>query len=262
MGIVEAIKNGFGKASKLVNVILVFFVFNTVIGLISLPLSNPDRAGSPAVMIISIISSVVFFLIFVFLQGGAMGLVKDQIKKSSASLADFTDYGRKFYVRILGLLALYILIAIGIVLVLSLLSAGILLLGDNLVTRSIVATIVTVAAIVIITMMVYPIYAIVVDDVSTIDAFKKGILSAKTHFRNTLGLFLSLFVISVFISLVVGFILGMIMVPLNANLGQVIIAIVNALVQSYLPVVMMVSFMSFYMSLDKNVNIQSAGEGA
>lgn len=259
MGVFEAVKNGFVKASKLVNVILVFFVFNTVIGLISLPLSNPERAGDFGIMAISIISSVVFFLIFVFLQGGAMGLVKDQIKKSTASLADFSDYGRKFYLRILGLLGLYIIIAIGAILILGLISAAIVLLGDNIVTRSIVATIVTISAIVVITMMVYPIYAIVVDDVSTMEAFKKGVLTAKTHFRTTLGLFLCLFVISVLISLVIGFILGMVMVPLNPNFGQVVIAIVNALVQSYLPVVMMVAFMSFYMALENKSTGQSIG---
>ena len=79
------------------------------------------------------------------LQGGALGTVKDQIKTGASSLAQFPTYGKTFYLRILGLLLLYILLAIGIVLVLSLISAGVLLLGDNIATRSIVATLVTIA---------------------------------------------------------------------------------------------------------------------
>ncbi|MFQ5953025.1 MAG: hypothetical protein ACE5JK_06445, partial [Candidatus Omnitrophota bacterium] len=158
MGVLEAVKKGFVQTMKLMNVVLVFFVFNIVIGLISLPLANPARAGNPGIIAVSIISSILFFLIFIFLQGGALGTVKDLIKTGTASLAQFPEYGKKFYLRILGLLLLYILIAIGIVLVLSLLSAGVLLLGDNIATRSIVATIVTIAAIAAITLLIYPIY--------------------------------------------------------------------------------------------------------
>lgn len=249
MGILEAVKKGFGQTPKFMNIVLVFFVFNLVIGLISLPLANPARAGTPGVIAVSIISSILFFLIFIFLQGGALGTIKDLIKTGSATLAQFPAYGKKFYLRILGLLLLYILIAIGIVLVLSLISAGILLLGDNIATRSIVATIVTVAAIVVITLLIYPIYSIVVEDVGPLAALKKGVTVAKANFWRTLGLFIILLVISLLISLVIGFIIGLITVPFGTNISQVVIAIVNAAVQSYIPVVMMVAFMSFYMSL-------------
>jgi len=249
MGILEAVKKGFTETSKLMNVVLVFFVFNVVIGLISLPLANPERAGNPGIVTVSIISSILFFLIFIFLQGGALGLVKDQIKSAAANMAQFTDYGKKFYLRILALLLLYILIAIGVVLVLSLISAGVLLLGDNVATRSIVAVIVTLAAVGIIALLVYPVYSIVVDDIGALPALKKGILVAKTNFFKTLGLFIVMLIVSLIISLIVGFIIGLVTVPLPIGISQVLIAIVNAAVQSYIPIVMMVAFMSFYMSL-------------
>lgn len=249
MGIMEAIKKGFGQTSKLMNVVLVFFIFNVVIGLISLPLANPARAGNPGIVAVSIISSIIFFLIFIFLQGGALGLVKDRIKTASASMAQFTEYGKKFYLRILGLLLLYILIAVGIVLILSLISAGLLLLGDNIVTRSIVATVVTVVAVAVITLLVYPIYSIVVDDIGALAALKKGVAVAKSNFWKTLGLFILMLLISLLISLIIGFIIGLVTVPLSVGISQVLIAIVNAAVQSYIPIVMMVAFMSFYMSL-------------
>ena len=158
MGILEAVKKGFMQSIKLTNVILVFFVFNVIVGLISIPLSNPESATAPGVIAVSLISSLLFLLIFVFLQGGALGLIKDQIKTASASMAQFTSYGKKYYTRILWMIVFYFFIAVGVVLVISLLSAGLLLLGDNIATRSIVATLVTVIAIAVITFLVYPIY--------------------------------------------------------------------------------------------------------
>ena len=259
MGILEAVKKGFVETSKLMNVVLVFFIFNVVIGLISLPLANPERAGNPGIVTVSIISSLLFFLIFIFLQGGALGLVKDRLKAASASMAQFTEYGKKFYVRILALLLLYILIAIGIVLVLSLISAGVLLLGDNVATRSIVAAIVTIVAVGVITLLVYPVYVIVVEDAGALAALKKGIDTAKSNFLKTLGLFIVMLIVSLLISLIVGFIIGLITVPLPLGISQVLIAIVNAAVQSYIPIVMMIAFMGFYMALTAGAAPEAQG---
>jgi len=249
MGILEVIKKSFAQTTKLMNLVIVFFVFNAVIGLISLPLSNPDRVANPGIIAVSAISSILFFFIFILLQGGALGLVKDQIKTGSSNLSQFAEYGKKFYVKILSLLLLYVLVAIAAVLVLGMLSAGVLFLGDNILTRSLVALIVTAAAVTMITLLVYPIYVVVAENVGAIEAFKKGISVAKDNFIKTLGLFMGLLVISLVLSLIVGFITGLIAVPLGGNISQVLIAIVNAAVQSYVSIVMMVAFMSFYLSI-------------
>lgn len=262
MEILEAVKKGFGQAAKLLNVVLIFFIFNVVIGLISLPLANPARAGNPGIIAVSIISSILFFLIFIFLQGGALGLVKDQIKTANASIAQFTGYGKKFYLRILGLLLLFILIAIGVVLVLSLISAGILLLGDSVLTRSIVALIVTIVAVGVITLLVFPIYVIAVDDLGSIAALKKGIGVAKENFFKTLGLFVVLLVISLILSLIIGFIIGLVTVALPTGISQILVAIVNAGVQSYIPIVMMIAFMGLYMSLASDSAQQTPSQSA
>ena len=256
MTIFDAVKKGFTQTGKLMNVVLVFFVFNVVVGLISLPLANPDKVGDPGVIAISVISSILFFLVFIFLQGGALGLVKDQLKSASASMAQFTDYGKKFYVRILALLMMYILLAVAVVLVLSLISAGILLLGDNMATRSVVAMLVTIVAIGVITLLLYPIYVIVAEDTGAVAALKKGIETAKSNFWRTLGLFALMLVVSLVISLVIGFVIGIISVPLPAQASQVLVALVNAAVQSYIPIVMMVAFLSYYMSLTSGQDVQ------
>ena len=256
MGILEAVKKGFVSANSLIKVIGIFFVFNAIVSLLSVPLTDPARAGEPAVIAISIISSVLFFLIFIFIQGGALGMVSDKLKTAKFNLSNFGNYGKKFYLRILGLLLLYIVVAILVVLLLGLVSAGILLLGDNTFTRVVVALLVTVASLGIITLLIYPIYGIVADDLGPIGAFKKGVATSLNHFLKTLGLFIVLLLISLVISFVIGALIGAITIPFGPNVSQYVVAIVNAAVQSYIPIVMMVAFMGMYMSLTAG-NVQS-----
>jgi len=102
----------------------------------------------------------------------------------------------------------------------------------------------------VITLLIYPIYAIVADDTGVFASFKKGVMLAKNNFVKTLGLFIVMLLVSLVISLVVGFVVGLITVPLPVALGQIVIAVINAVVQSYIPVVMMIAFMAFYMALE------------
>ena len=250
MGIFEAIKKGFGLTSKLKGLIVLFFVFNVVIGLIGLPLTNQQTMANPMIIVLSIAISIVFFLIFIFLQGGALSIVKDQLTKGSYDMADFSKNGKKFYGRIFLLLLLYVLIAIGVVLCVGAVSAGVLLLGDNIITRVIVAVIVSVVALLIMTLLIYPIYVIIVEDVGAIASFNKGIAISKANFGKTIGLFMSVLIISLVISLIIGFVVGLVTAPFGTTIiAQIIIAIVNAVVQAFIPIVMMVAFMSFYLSL-------------
>lgn len=246
MSVFEAVKKGFGNTFKLKGIILIFFIFNILISFISLPMVNPANAGNPAVIALSIIASIIFFLIFIFLQGGAMGLVRDVIKTGTANLGEFVSYGKKYYSRIFMLLLIYFLIAIAVVLVMALLSTGILLIGDNVFTRSLVAVMVTLVALVIITFLIYPIYSLIVDDVGAIPALKHGIDTSKNNFVKTLGLFIIMLIISLIISLIIGSIAGVATIPLGEKLSRIILAVINSVVQSFIPIIMMVAFMSFY----------------
>ena len=115
MGIVEAVKKGFGDSSKVMKVILVFMIFNVVVGLISLPMTNPENANNPGMIAMSAVASIIFFLIFIFLQGGALGLIRDHIKTGGMNFAQLKEYGFKYYKKILLLLLMYFVIAIGVV---------------------------------------------------------------------------------------------------------------------------------------------------
>jgi len=249
MGIWEAVVKGFSKANGLLKIIGIFFIFNAIVSLISVPLTDPARAAEPAVIAVSIVSSIFFFLVFIFLQGGALGVVSGQIKTGAVDIAKFLEYGKKFYLRILGLLLMYVILAIAVVLILGLISAGILLLGDNTFTRVIVALIVTVASLGIITLLIYPIYALITDDLGPLPALRKGIAVSMGNFLKTLGLFVMLLLVSLIISFIVGALVGAITIPFGPKIGQYVVALANAVVQSYIPVVMMISFMSMYLSV-------------
>ncbi len=251
MGIIEAIKNGFSLSGKLLKVILFFFALNLIMGLVSLPLANPESAGQPNIAAISFALSIVFFIIFIFLQGGALGLVKDLVKSGNVNMANFTAYGKKYYVRILGILLIYIAIAVVIVLVLSLIGSGILAVADNILTRTIIGAISLIVALMAIVLLLFPIYSVVADENGVITALKKGMKTGWENFSKTLGIFVLLAVISIVISLVVGFIIGLVTIPLPVGVTQIIITIVNSAVQSYLPIVMMIALMGYYLALTK-----------
>lgn len=251
MGIMECVKKGFALSGQLVKVVAMFFALNVIMGLIALPLAGPENAGNPGIAAISFALSLVFFAIFIFLQGGALGVVRDLHKAGAADMSKFAEYGKKYYLKILGLLLLYILIALAVVLILALVGSGIMAIGDNALTRTIVAAIATAAAIVAIVVLLFPIYSIVADENGVIQALKKGVQTGRENFWRILGLFFTLVLVSIIISIVVGFIAGLITVPLPFVAGQVVLTIVNSAVQSYIPIVMMLALMGFYLGLSK-----------
>jgi hypothetical protein len=254
----EAIKKGFSLSGKLMKVVTIFFILNVIMGLISLPLSQPENAGKPGIVAISLMVSLVFFLIFIFLQGGALGLSRDIHKTGVCGMSNFASYGKKYYVRILGLLLIYILIAIAVVLVLALIGSGILALSDGTFTRILVGVIAAVAALSVITVLLFPIYSIVADENGVIAAFKKGTKIGWDNFWQVLGLFLSLILISVLISLVIGLIIGLVTAPLPVKISQVVITIINSAIQSYIPIVMMLALMGYYLGLPKGSESSSS----
>ncbi len=262
MRITEAVAKGFSQVPKVMNVVLIFLVFNVIVGIVSLPLTDPANAEDPQTVAISVVLSIVFFLAFIFLQGGALGVVKDQIKTgTSVQISRFMEYGKKFYLRILGVLLMYILIAVVVVFLMALISGGILFLGDNTVTRAILFVLIAAVSIPMITMLIYPIYALVVDDSSPVEALKKGIATAKANFLKTLGLFLLMLAISFVISFLIGIVAGFAGAALGEGGNRMLISVVNSVVQSYIPIVMMIAFMSYYMSLTAGSSTVSEASG-
>ena len=252
MGIFQAIGRGFSESRKLLNIVLIFFIFNFGMGLVMLPFSGRqslDANGlpqfSPAAFAISILS----VLFFIFLQGGALAMIRDLIKKGSASLGEFAANGKKYYLRILGLLAVIIVVATILVAIASIISAGFVASANNPFVRGVVVTVIVAIGILSAVLLLYPIYVIVNDEAGPIAALSRGIGLSTKNFWPSLGLVVVLFLITFLIAFVVSSLaiaLGGVL-PLTA--GQVITLLVNSAAQSYLTIVMMIALMEFYLSL-------------
>ena len=249
MGALDAVKKGFALSGKLMKVVIIFFILNAVMGLISVPLATPENVGKPGVIALSLVLSVIFFIIFIYVQGGALGLARDVHKTGNADMSNFSAYGKKYYVKILSLLLIYILIAVGLVLILGLIGSGVLALANNLFTKTLVWGISAVVGFFVVILLLFPIYSIVTDETGVVAALKKGIGISRENFWKVAGLFLALVLISLLASLVIGFIVGLITVPLPFKVTQIIITIVNSAVQSYIPIVMMLALMGAYLDL-------------
>ncbi|MDD5422770.1 MAG: hypothetical protein WC592_07055 [Candidatus Omnitrophota bacterium] len=259
VGILEAIKKGFGLATKNIMLVAILFAFNLIGSLTSMPFAAPATAeagaAAPQLPVAAVIFSIVFILISIFFQGATIGLVRDAIKAGKMQLSNFVSYGMKYYLRLLVLGILIILIVAVVALVIGLIIAMVVPLNNTVVT----AIAVTIAvAIGIITALLYFIpltlspYALVCDEVGAIEAMKRSLAVAKKPFARVLWLLL-LFVLLILISLGIGFavglVVGLITAVLPAGLGRILMSVVTSAINGYLGVVMMAAFMIFYLSI-------------
>lgn len=254
MGILQCIAKGFAESSKLIAIIVIFLIFNFVTGLLMMPyqkdLQTPPQAGQTfpaqdltAIMLIGIIS----VLFYIFLQGGTLGLIKDLLKTNGISIANFTVYGMKYYLKMLGLLLIFIAIGIGIAAIMVLMvaaAAALPILGILMLLIGIIAVFVLAV------LFTFPMYALVVEDMGPLAAFKKGLNLALKNFWKVLVFLLLILVIAIVIGLLFGAVIGVLTVVTGrGQVGSIIALFLNSLLQAYIAVVMMVAVMTFYLDL-------------
>ena len=254
--ILEAIKKGFGVAAKSLGLVSVMFVFNLIFNLASMPfVVKPGMPPTTQLTAGAITFSLIFILISVFVQGGALALVRDAVKEGRMKLSKFASYGLKYYLRLLGLGILIILIIAVIAVFAALLIAGTAPINNAIVTA--IAVTVAIAVFVVVGLLYFipfamsP-YALVCDDTKVIESMKKSLKLVRTPFSRVwllIALFVALILISLGIGFVIGFLVGMIAAVLPAAVGQILMSIATSAVNGYLGVVMMTSFMVFYLGL-------------
>lgn len=264
MGIVDAIKKGFGVASKNLTLILVLFVFNLIwnmvnvaimpAGAVPVPGATPDTtppAVAPGVAIASLLASIVFILASIFMQGGSLAVVRDYIKEGKMKLGSFASYGLKYYIRLLGLGILIVLIVVIIALIAALIIAATAPLNNMIATiiASIIAIAIGLAGIYLVLLLVMAPYSLVCDNTGVIEAIKKSMGVVKKNFMKVLLLLVLLVLIAIGIGVLIGIVTGIATVAMPAKVGQIVIGIVNSLFNGYLGVVMMAAFMGYYLAL-------------
>lgn len=252
MGVMEVIKKGFGIASKSLGLILILIVFNLIFNLASIPLAvAPGATVAPQVTSLALILSVVFILVSIFLQGASLGLIRDLIKGAKLEIGKFAGYGLKYYLRLLGLGVLIVLIIAVIAIVAALLIAATIPLKNTVVTviMSIIAMAIGAIGLYWIFLLLLTPYAIICDEIGIIEAMKKSTRTVRRSIGKILLILVMLILISLGIGFIFGFGTGLISAALPVRMGQILIGIVNSIVNGYLGVVMMSSFMAFYLGL-------------
>lgn len=257
MGVIEAIKKGFGTASKNLGLVLVLFIFNLIWNLASIPFARPGLMGpgapppTPQVTAAALIFSIVFILLSIFVQGGSLGLVRDYIKEGKMKLANFPSYGLKYYLRLLGL-GLIIILIIGIVaLIAALIVAATAPLNNTVVTivATVVAIIIGVLGLYYVLLLMMSPYSLICEELGIIESLKRSVGVVRKALGRVILLLVLVILISLGIGFVIGFLTGLISAAIPAGAGQVLIGIVTSAYNGYLGVVMMAAFIVFYLAL-------------
>lgn len=263
MGMLEAIKKGFGVASKNLVLILVLFVFNLIWNMVNIviipagivPAPGTDASQAPmipqGVALTTIVFSMLFVLVSIFMQGGSLGVVRDYIKEGKMKLSQFVSYGLKYYLRLLGLGLIIILFVLIIAVIAALIVAATAPLNNTIVTviASVVAIAIGLVGIYFVILLVMSPYTMVSDEIGVIEAMKRSMRVVKKSFWKILLLLILLVLIAIGIGVLAGVVTGLLTVAFPPKVGQIIIGVVNSLFNGYFGIVMMASFMALYMAL-------------
>lgn len=259
----EAIKKGFGVASKNLMLVLVLFVFNLVWNMVNVAMMPAGAmatpgAGATATPAIppeaafkTIAFSMLFILISIFMQGGSLGVVRDYIKEGKMKLSQFASYGFKYYLRLFGLGLIVILLVLIIAVIAALIVAVTAPLNNVVATviASIVAIAIGLVGIYFVILFVMSPYTMVSDEIGVIEAMKRSMRVVRKSFWKILLLLVLLILIAIGIGVLLGIVTGLLTVALPLRMGQVVIGVVNSLFNGYFGIVMMASFMALYMAL-------------
>jgi hypothetical protein len=251
MGIMDAIKKGFSVATKNLTLILILFLFNLIWNLASIPLARPGAAATPPVTTAAIILSLLFIIGSIFVQGGALAMIRDYMKEGKMKLGSFAGSGMKYFLRLFGLGLLIILIIAIIGLVAALIVAATAALRNTAVTivATIIAIIVGAVGLYYIFLLIMSPYSLVCEDLSIIGSMKRSVGIVRGAIGRVILLLILLVLISLGIGFLIGFLTGLLTMALPAGAGQVVVGVVNSAFNGYLGVVMMTSFMALYFGI-------------
>lgn len=257
MGIIEAVKRGFGVATKLLKLVLVLFIFNAIWNLGSIPFITPQAAATTTVNIAALVFSLVFVLASIFMQGGTLGIVRDYLKTGTGKLGGLVSYGLKYYLRLL-VLGLIVVLIIGIVAILAvLIIAGTAPLNQIVVTviAATVAIAIGVIGVYFVLLLVMAPYILVCEEAGVIASIKKSIEFVRRTFLKVFLLLVVLILLSIGMGFTIGFLTGLLTIVIPMKVAQIIIGLVNSAFNGYLGIVMMAAFMAFYFAHTKKVEV-------
>lgn len=260
MKVIEAVGKGFNLATKSLSLVGLVFVFNLVWNLSTVPfmtrIQGQDIQGAPVSPMIGVLS-IIFIFVSIFIQGGALGSIREAISSGgAAALKNFANYGKKFYARLLGLVLLMVVALFLVSLVIAMITAiPVPVLNVLLLIIGIIA------AIVVFLPFFVAFYVLITDDVGVMKAISNSINFIKTNLWRVVGLILLLILISLGLGFVVGVIAGIFSVLLNQAVTQILTGIASSAVNAYLSIVVGAAVIAYYSTAMADSKKEEIGPG-
>lgn len=242
---IQHVKNGFSLANRSMELVLPLFVFNLAWNLANLFFVVPRTPGTqtpPSPL--SIVLGLVFVLMSLYIQAGALAYVREKTKGAPASLQTFLAGGGRYFVPIL-LLALVVGAVGGVIILVSGLAMAALQVIGIVIMLLLAAGGIYLAVLVFLAP-----YAIVADDLSVGAGIKRSVAFVRANMSSVLLLGGVLLAIGFFIGIFMAGILSLLgaMVPNAQRLAQILFAVVSSYVNAYMGLAVGGAFMELYLA--------------
>jgi len=255
MKVIEAIGKGFSIAGKNVNMLVILFVFNVIWNIVPIIFGgNLPNAAAVGANPFIIVIGVIFVLLNIFVQGGIFGSLKDIVASDGKfDMAVFAKYGKKFYVRFLGLGSI---ILAGIALSIAIVSLLFTFAGNannvvvNILAVSINITLSAVALYYLFLFFLSP-YVMVLEDTSIFKAMMSSLRFVRKHLWKAAALTTLLMLIALGIGFIVGVITGFLSFVIKGAAFQVVAGILTGAINAYITIVISAALMVYYLAFSQ-----------
>jgi len=239
----DSIRKAFVLSLKAATIFCVITVFNIIVNVINLMVIpapvNAEMDIKKSLAVIGI--GLLFFLLAIFIQGGVIAYIKELVKSGSASLASFISNGSKYFLRMLGIVIITIVIALGWgVLFFGILSA---LLPALKVALLILGLIFLIG---IMILLILPAYALVGSDLGVMASMRKGVSVTAANFLKVVGILVILIIVGIVVMFIASFITGLLAIPFK-QVGGYVAAIVMAISSAVVTLLADIAYMDFYL---------------
>ena len=239
----ESVKKAFtlsGKALKLFYVMASCIVLTNIINVLVIPAPvNVEMSLGKSLLVILL--TLLILLVTIFITGGALAYIKELIKTGSASLSPFVNNAKKYFLRLLGIVATIILIFI----ILGVALFRIIDSTQGALKASIIILMVLTFIILSVLLILSP-CALVGDDVSVIEAIKRGILIGMKNFLKVFVIMLIMFLITLVVLIVASVITGLLSFILKP-IANFITAIIMGIAYAALATLTNIAYMDVYL---------------
>ncbi|WNY24827.1 hypothetical protein [Methanolapillus millepedarum] len=239
----HTLKKNQSLVSPMLIYLVVNFIVSFVIQILSMFTAVLGYTGSYSIvmiilLILSLISIVIMMVLGAYFSAGAIGLAKDATSTGKVNWSDMWAYGKKYYVRLF--LAQIVLTLISFVSVLFFIpfiyeySTYVTFMGVSstaMVTYLILGLLLALIYLIVVSIILYFVsYAIVIDDLSVTEGFKKSYKLFREHTVKIILFNLAIIGIAIFIGIVFSLIMAFSVVffisPALAIIGLLIMMIV------------------------------------